>query len=195
MSSVVAGNFFKWVSFDGYAEGTTKGVAPYARISMYKVVWNEGIRCSDVVASMDQVVVDGVDVICIAMGYKQATEKLSLEPIVKASFSAIEKGIPVTTAAGNTGPQLGSLSNGIPWVLTVTASTMDRLLGAVNNINNIISNVMCYIMLCILEWMRKGKHRIGIEITKVTWFSLDGLHPWRNPLRVTSLLYYRSVVQ
>ena len=26
---------------------------------------------------------------------------------------------------------------------------------------NIISNVMCYTMLCMLEWMRKGKHRIG----------------------------------
>ena len=70
------------------------------------------------------------------MGYKQATEKLSLEPIAKASFSAIEKGIPVTTAAGNTGPHLGSLSNGMPWVLTVTASTMDRLLGATLTTSN-----------------------------------------------------------
>ncbi|XP_050242438.1 subtilisin-like protease SBT3 [Quercus robur] len=110
-SSVVAGNFLTWSSFDGYAEGTTKGVAPYARISMYKVVWDGGIRCY-VVAGMDQAIADGVDVICIAMGYKQTTEKLSLEPIVKASFSATEKGIPVTTAAGNTGPHLGSLSNG-----------------------------------------------------------------------------------
>lgn len=111
VSSVVAGNFLTWASFDGYAEGTTKGVAPYARISMYKVVWDGGIKCY-VVAGMDQAIADGVDVICIAMGYKQTTEKLSLEPIVKASFSAIEKGIPVTTAAGNTGPHLGSLSNG-----------------------------------------------------------------------------------
>ncbi|KAK9987198.1 hypothetical protein SO802_032149 [Lithocarpus litseifolius] len=62
------------------------------------------IRCSDVVAGMDQAIADVVDVICIAMGYKQATEKLSLEPIAKASFSAIEKGISVATAAGNTGP-------------------------------------------------------------------------------------------
>ena len=28
------------------------------------------------------------------------------------------------------------------------------------NINNIISNVMCYTMLCMLEWMRKWKHKI-----------------------------------
>ena len=30
----------------------------------------------------------------------------------------------------------------------------------------IISNAMCYIILCMLEWMRKGKHRIG---TLRTW--------------------------
>lgn len=65
VSSVVAGNFLKWVSFDGYAEGTTKGVAPYARISMYKVVWDGGIRCSKVFAGMDQAIADGVDVICL----------------------------------------------------------------------------------------------------------------------------------
>ena len=27
---------------------------------------------------------------------------------------------------------------------------------------NIISNAMCYTMLIMLEWMRKGKHRVGI---------------------------------
>ena len=28
------------------------------------------------------------------------------------------------------------------------------------NIIIIINNVMCYTMLCMLEWMREGKHRI-----------------------------------
>ena len=60
------------------------------------------------------------------------------------------------------------------------------------NVNIIISNAMCcYTMLCMLEWMRKRKHRIGTENTRVTWFSLDGLHPRRNPLRATSLLCVR----
>ena len=31
---------------------------------------------------------------------------------------------------------------------------------------NIISNVMGYTMLCMLEWMRKGKHRIGTLRTR-----------------------------
>ena len=55
---------------------------------------------------------------------------------------------------------------------------------------NIIINAMCYTMLNMLEWMRKRKHRIGTH-TRVTWFSLDGLHPRRNPLRATSLLCIR----
>ena len=56
---------------------------------------------------------------------------------------------------------------------------------------NIINSAMCYTMLCMLEWMRKRKHRIGTENTRVTWFSLDGLYPQRNPLRATSLLCVR----
>lgn len=42
----------------------------------------------------------------------------------------MKKSIIVTTTAGNEGPYLRSLENGIPWVLTVTSGTMDRLLGA-----------------------------------------------------------------
>ena len=34
------------------------------------------------------------------------------------------------------------------------------------NVNNIISNMMCYTMLCMLEWMRKRKHRIGTFRTR-----------------------------
>ena len=31
---------------------------------------------------------------------------------------------------------------------------------------NIISNAMCYTMLCMLEWMRKEKYRIGTLRTR-----------------------------
>ena len=34
------------------------------------------------------------------------------------------------------------------------------------NINNIINNRMCYTMLCMLELMRKEKHRIGTLRTR-----------------------------
>ena len=33
-------------------------------------------------------------------------------------------------------------------------------------LNNIINNAMCYIMLYMLEWMGKGKYRIGTLRTR-----------------------------
>ena len=34
------------------------------------------------------------------------------------------------------------------------------------SVKYIISNVMCYTMLYMLEWIRKGKHRIGTPRTQ-----------------------------
>ena len=60
---------------------------------------------------------------------------------------------------------------------------------------NIISNAMCYTMLCMLEWMRKGKHRIGIPRTqRLRGSDLMAYVDGGIPLKATSLLY-KSVVQ
>lgn len=66
-------------SYSGCAEGTTKCVAPYARISVYKVSWGGAAALSDLFAAMDQAIADGVGVICLAMGPPRLEEgKLSL---------------------------------------------------------------------------------------------------------------------
>lgn len=126
ISSIAAGNFVKGVSFFGYAEGIAKGMAPHARLAIYKVFWDENKGyISDVLAGLDKAIADGVDVICTSYG----SDDIPLEnnPIAIASFAAINKGVLVSASAGNKGPTLGTVHNAFPWVLTATASSIDRL--------------------------------------------------------------------
>ncbi|KAH0720883.1 hypothetical protein KY284_005913 [Solanum tuberosum] len=107
----------KGVSYFGYAPGTAIGIAPRARIAVYKFSIEEGTVTSDLIAAMDQAVADGVDILSISYGY--GFGPLYEDSIAIASFGAMMKGVLVSASAGNNGPEMGTLSNGFPWIFTV----------------------------------------------------------------------------
>ncbi|XP_012847808.1 PREDICTED: subtilisin-like protease SBT1.2 [Erythranthe guttata] len=112
----------------GNANGTAAGVAPLAHLAIYKVCSSSSDGCfeSDILAAMDAVIDDGVDVISISSGGRST--RFYEDNLALGAFSAVQKGISVICSAGNDGPAHTTLVNGAPWILTVGASTTDRSL-------------------------------------------------------------------
>ncbi|KAH6788578.1 hypothetical protein C2S51_003584 [Perilla frutescens var. frutescens] len=134
VSSIAAGNFVGGVSFFGYANGTARGMAPRAKLSVYKVLWG-GAVSSDLVAGIDQAVADGVDIISISISNRNF--ELYENVISIASFGAREKGIMVCLSAGNRGTRgIRTIYSGIPWAVVVASGTVDRWLAGTLTLGN-----------------------------------------------------------
>ncbi|WCJ35440.1 Subtilisin-like protease [Euphorbia peplus] len=128
-SSTAAGNFVEGASYFGYAMGTSRGVAPRSHIAVYKAVWDEGTFGSDIIAAIDQAIIDQVDVLSISLSVFGVP--FYEDPIALATFAAMEKNIVVAASAGNQGSSSLTVRNAAPWILTVAASTIDRKFNAV----------------------------------------------------------------
>ncbi|XP_015866916.3 subtilisin-like protease SBT1.6 [Ziziphus jujuba] len=132
-ASTAAGRYAFKASMEGYASGIAKGVAPKARLAIYKVCWkNSGCFDSDILAAFDAAVHDGVDVISISIGGGDGiSSPYYLDPIAIGAYGANSRGVFVSSSAGNDGPTGMSVTNLAPWLTTVGAGTIDRNFPAV----------------------------------------------------------------
>ncbi|XP_042448039.1 subtilisin-like protease SBT3.10 [Zingiber officinale] len=119
-ASTAAGSLVRNVSFHGLGKGTVRGGAPRARLAIYKACWEGNIGCPDatVLKAIDDAIHDGVDVLSLSI-----VGRFSLN---FATLHAVARGITVVYSTGNDGPLPQSLSNDLPWLITVAASTIDR---------------------------------------------------------------------
>ncbi|KAF3435581.1 hypothetical protein FNV43_RR22671 [Rhamnella rubrinervis] len=73
-SSTATGRHVDSVESFGYAKGMAIGIAPMARVAMYKVLFfNDTYEtaASDVLAGMDQAIADGVDLMSLSLGFRR----------------------------------------------------------------------------------------------------------------------------
>ncbi|KAL6652902.1 hypothetical protein ACP70R_011827 [Stipagrostis hirtigluma subsp. patula] len=126
-SSTAAGAAVNGASYFGYANGTATGIAPMARVAMYKAVFSGDTlesASTDVLAAMDQAIADGVDVMSLSLGFPETSYDTNV--IAIGAFAAMQKGIFVACSAGNDGSEGYTIMNGAPWITTVGASSIDR---------------------------------------------------------------------
>lgn len=129
-AAIAAGNNGIPVRMHGHEFGRASGMAPRARIAVYKALYRLfGGFVADVVAAIDQAVHDGVDILSLSVGPNSppATTKTTfLNPFDVTLLAAVKAGVFVAQAAGNGGPFPKTLVSYSPWITTVAAAIDDR---------------------------------------------------------------------
>ncbi|CAI5999992.1 unnamed protein product [Closterium sp. NIES-64] len=114
--------------------GTASGMAPGARLAIYKVFWQTNgymyATSPDIFSAVDQAVADGVDVLSLSLGGASSTDTY-FDDVPFISVHAA--GVFVAFAAGNEGRPSASAATGYrtlcnfsPYYMTVGASTISR---------------------------------------------------------------------
>ncbi|XP_010473453.1 PREDICTED: subtilisin-like protease SBT2.4 [Camelina sativa] len=128
VASIAAGNAGVPVIVDGFFYGRASGMAPRARIAVYKAIYPSIGTLVDVIAAIDQAIMDGVDVLTLSIGPDQPpVDKPTVLGIFDlAMLLARKAGVFVVQAAGNHGPSPSSVLSYSPWVVGVAAGNTDR---------------------------------------------------------------------
>ncbi|XP_016499907.1 subtilisin-like protease SBT1.1 [Nicotiana tabacum] len=123
-ASTAAGNLVMGANLFGLGKGLAGGMSYGSRIAVYKACYIQGCSSSDILAAIDQAVIDGVDVLSLSLG--GFPKPFYADNIAIAAFGAVQHGVFVSCSAGNSGPLNSSVGNPAPWIMTVAASSLDR---------------------------------------------------------------------
>ena len=122
VASIIGGNAGVPARVRGQRLGTYAGVAPQARLAVYKACWSapdpsgDGCASADLVAAIDAATADGVDVLNLSVGGPPR-----IDTVERALLGATEGGVVVLGAAGNSGRSPAAHRS--RWVTTAGATT------------------------------------------------------------------------
>ena len=127
VATTAAGNR-STASIFGTLIGDIEGIAPRARVAVYKACWlrpestRASCNTSDLARAIEAAVADGADIINYSVG---STMREVTAPDDLALLAATKAGVLAVVAAGNEGPALSTIGSpaSAPWVMTVGAST------------------------------------------------------------------------
>ena len=136
IATTAAGNFVQ-ATLAGTPVAKISGMAPRARIAVYKACWLEPgaargtCSTADLARAIEDAVADGVDIINYSVGSDDGIDDAD----DLALLAAADAGVLTVAAAGNEGPVPGSINSpaAAPWVLAVGASSRrgDRFRAAI----------------------------------------------------------------
>jgi subtilisin family serine protease len=115
-------------TINGSDAGPLEGMAPGARLSIYKVLYENAANTqssgsgADIDAAVEAAVNDGVDVINFSIG--DSVDTFGSDEF--AFLNAAAAGVFVSAAAGNAGPGASTIDNAMPWETTDAAGTYDE---------------------------------------------------------------------
>ncbi|XP_031100841.1 subtilisin-like protease SBT5.6 [Ipomoea triloba] len=126
----------------GFGNGTASGGAPLVRLAIYKVCWpipNRSTRTcldDDILAAFDHAISDGVDVISVSLGAAAGAQYYTRSGVAIGALHAVKRNIVVACSAGNAGPTPSTVGNVAPWIITVGASSSDRVFSSPLKLGN-----------------------------------------------------------
>ncbi|OVA20003.1 Peptidase S8/S53 domain [Macleaya cordata] len=128
VASTAAGNSGVPVIMNGFFYGFASGMAPRARIAVYKAIFPSVGTVADVVSAIDQAIIDGVDILTLSVGPDAPPEDTITLFNVFDIFMLFARraGVYVVQAVGNQGPDPSTVVSFSPWAVGVAACSTDR---------------------------------------------------------------------